>query len=121
MLNFNITTSKDALNTIALLSEVGEKEIKSSEILYDIDRIDPKLQLSHKWKQQCIAYEVKFASPITLFEDYSFKDDDKSLCEALIDKALLVAGDMSCGEIFAYMKPQSVISKDQIISVQKLG
>ena len=48
-------------------------------------------------------YEVKFASPITLFEDYSFKDDDKDLYEALLDKALLVAGDMSSGEVFGYI------------------
>jgi hypothetical protein len=56
-----------------------------------------------------------------LFEEYSFKDEDKDLYESLLDKALLVAGDMSSGEIFAYMKPGSVISKDQIICIKKIG
>jgi len=90
-------------------------------ILYDIDRMNTKLQLSHKWEQRCTAYEIKFASPITVFEEYSFKDEGKELYEALLDKALLVAGDMSSGEILSYMKPISIIPKDQIIRIKKIG
>ena len=83
--------------------------------------MNTKLQLSHKCERRCTTYEVKLASPITVFEEYSFEDEGKDLHEALLDKALLVAGDMTSGEIFAYMKPISIIPKDQIIRIKKIG
>ena len=91
------------------------------EVLCDIDRINSNLQLSHEWEQRCTAYEVKFASPLKLFEEYSFKEKNEDLYESLIEKALLVAGEMSNGEIFAYMKPVSVIPNNQIIGIRKIG
>ena len=43
------------LNIEDITRYLGNVHIRP-EILYDIDRMNSKLQLSHKWKQRCTAY-----------------------------------------------------------------
>jgi hypothetical protein len=73
------------------------------EILYNIEQLCTKLDLSQNWAKRCKSYEVKFASHIDLFEDYSFRDDDRPFTIALLDHALCIAGEVSNGEDYAYL------------------
>lgn len=94
---------------------------KRPEILYNIDQFAPKLNLSYKWMKQCKSYEIKFMTSFNQFEKYTFMDDDRSTLEALLDKALCVAGNMVCGEAFGYLKPLSIVEPEQILQYKELS
>ncbi len=87
------------------------------EILYNIDELIGSHELSYEWCRRCKCYEIKFYGKLDDFAKYSFPNDNKTVQTNLIDMSLEVIADCVCGEIFAYLKPSSVISYENIIEI----
>ncbi len=89
------------------------------EILYNIDEL-LKTDLSRKWYKSCKGYGIKFYAKISDFTEYSFPNERKTIAENLIDMSLSVISDCACGEIFAYLKPDTIISFDNILEINEI-
>ena len=89
------------------------------EILYNIDEL-LKTDLSHEWHRRCKGYEIKFFGKINEFTEYSFQNERLSNADNMIEMALSVISDCACGEVFAYLKPDTVIPFENIIEIKEL-
>lgn len=97
------------------------------EILANLDNFLKGLNLSRKWAQQSQGYEIRYVAPLSEFELYTFYDnrectyyDNSKIALALIDLALSVVSEYDKDEIFAYMKPTTVITPGQIVSIKSI-
>lgn len=117
------------LNLKDITNYAGKVHIRP-EFLFNIDRMFPKKELSRAWANRCNRYCVKFKAAVSKFTAYTFydksdytdmSDERLKLIYSLVDKALLVASDNGSGEIFAYMKPDTIIPPDCIVSITELS
>lgn len=97
------------------------------EILSNLDNFLKGLDLSRKWVQQSQGYEIRYVAPLREFELYTFYDksecayyDNSKIALALITLALSVVSEYDKDEVFAYMKPTTVISPGQIVSIKSI-
>lgn len=90
------------------------------EILYNIDELLTDANLSQEWYKRCKSYKIKFCAKTTDFAPYSFKNENISIAENMIDMALEVISEYGAGEIFAYLKPDTVIPFDNILQINEI-
>ena len=97
------------------------------EILANLDDFLKDLNLSRKWVQQSQGYEIRYVAPLSEFELYTFYDksecayyDNSKIALSLINLALSVVSEFDKDEVFAYMKPTTVITPAQIVSIKSL-
>lgn len=105
------------------IERYGARVNKRPEFLYNIDDCF-KLNLSYAWEKECTAYRVTYLAPVSDFALFTFYDtnrcedfDEQIVAERLIQKALGVVSLADYDEIFAYMKPTTIIKPNQIESI----
>lgn len=107
---FNIENIEDYLGNVHL----------RPEFLYNIDELLKSTNLSQEWYKRTKSYEIKFYGKITDFTSYSFPNDKKTIAENIIDMALSVIAECACGDIFAYLKPDTVIPFENILQINEI-
>ena len=100
---------------------------ETPEFFYTLSSLNEVTKgIDKKWKKICKSYVVKFTSKLKDFAYFTFYEnereymDDKqnnwsALRRLLISKAVESAFGDSASQIFAYMKPDTVIAPENII------
>lgn len=105
------------------IERYGARVNKRPEFLYNIDDCF-KLNLSYAWEKECTAYRITYLAPVSDFALFTFYDtnrcvdfDEQVVAERLIQKALGVVSLLDYDKIFAYMKPRTIVTPNQIESI----